>query len=73
MFSIFVVDSLNAFENLALYLYLRYGPIKLGVELLSLFDPCGGGLEYFHHSPKRRRKGNSELGGITWPPCSWGI
>jgi hypothetical protein len=37
---------------------------------------CGGGLEYLHLSPasrKRRRKGNPVPGGITEPPCSWGI
>jgi hypothetical protein len=35
-----------------------------------------GGLEYLHRSPvsrKRRRKGNTVPGGITGPPCSWGI
>jgi hypothetical protein len=38
--------------------------------------PCGGGVEYPHRSSasrRRRRKGNPVPGGITWPPCSWGI
>jgi hypothetical protein len=38
--------------------------------------PCGGGVEYPHCSPasrRRRRKGNLVPGGITGPPCSWGI
>jgi hypothetical protein len=39
--------------------------------------PCGGGgVEYFHRSPasrRRPRKGNPVPGGITGPPCSWGI
>jgi hypothetical protein len=33
-------------------------------------------VEYLHRSPasgKRRRKGNPVPGGITGPPCSWGI
>jgi hypothetical protein len=36
----------------------------------------GGGLEYLHRSlasRKRRCKGNPVPGGITAPPCSWGI
>jgi hypothetical protein len=35
-----------------------------------------GRLKYLHRSPasrKRRRKGNPVPGGITGPPCSWGI
>jgi hypothetical protein len=35
---------------------------------------CGVGLEYLDRSPassKRHQKGNSVLGGITGPPCSW--
>jgi hypothetical protein len=39
-------------------------------------DPCGGGLEYLHRCPpsrKKRDKGNPVPGGITGPPCSWGI
>jgi hypothetical protein len=38
--------------------------------------PCGGGIEYQNHSPasrRRRRKGNPVYGGITGPPCHWGI
>jgi hypothetical protein len=38
--------------------------------------PRGGGLEYLHRCPascKRRHKGNPVPGGITGPPCSWGI
>jgi hypothetical protein len=38
--------------------------------------PCGGGVEYLHRSPesrRRRRNGNPVPGGITGPPCSWGI
>jgi hypothetical protein len=45
-------------------------------KVLSLHVPCGGGLEYLHRSPasrKRRRKGNPVPGGISGPPCSWGI
>jgi hypothetical protein len=37
---------------------------------------CGGGVEYLHRSPdsrRMRRKGSSVSGGITGPPCSWGI
>jgi hypothetical protein len=36
----------------------------------------GGGFEYLHRSPASRRswrKGNPVPGGITGPPCSWGI
>jgi hypothetical protein len=45
---------------------------------LNLFfkRSCGGGLEYIHRSSasrKRRPKGNPVHGGITGPPCSWGI
>jgi hypothetical protein len=43
---------------------------------LFTLDPCGGGLEYLHRSPasrKRRQKGNPVPGGITGPPCSWGL
>jgi hypothetical protein len=36
-------------------------------------SPCGGGLEYLPASCKRRQNGNPVLGGITGPPCSWGI
>jgi hypothetical protein len=42
----------------------------------GLCNPCGGGLEYLHCSSasrKRRPKGNPVPGGITGPPCSWGI
>jgi hypothetical protein len=38
--------------------------------------PCGGRFEHFHRSPASRtrwRKVNPVSGGITWPPCSWGI
>jgi hypothetical protein len=38
--------------------------------------PFGGGFEYLHRSPasrRRRRKGNPVPGGVTGPPCSWGI
>jgi hypothetical protein len=37
---------------------------------------CEGGFEYLHRSPasrRRRRKGNPVSGGITKPPCSWGL
>jgi hypothetical protein len=37
---------------------------------------CGGAIEYLHRSPssrKRRRKGIPVPGGISGPPCSWGI
>jgi hypothetical protein len=43
---------------------------------LSGRTPCGGGLEYFTVVPasrKRRQKGNPVPGGITGPPCYWGI
>jgi hypothetical protein len=39
-------------------------------------NPCGGVAEYLHRSPaslRRRRKGNPVPGGITGPPCSWGM
>jgi hypothetical protein len=39
-------------------------------------SPSGGGVEYLHcsHASRRRqRKGSPVPGGITWPPCSWGI
>jgi hypothetical protein len=39
-------------------------------------DPCEGGLESLHRIPassKRRQKGNPVRGGITRPPCSWGL
>jgi hypothetical protein len=39
-------------------------------------SPCEGGVEYLHRSPasrKRHRIGNPVPGGITGPPCSWGI
>jgi hypothetical protein len=42
----------------------------------SYRKPCGGMLEFLHRSPvsrKRRRKGSPGPGGITGPPCSWGI
>jgi hypothetical protein len=38
--------------------------------------PREGGFEYLHRSPtshRRRRKGNPVPGGISGPPCSWGI
>jgi hypothetical protein len=43
---------------------------------LTLETPRGGGFEYLHRTPasgRRRRKGNPVPGGITVPPCSWGI
>jgi hypothetical protein len=43
--------------------------------LIKTAVPCGGGLEYLHRSParrKRRRKGNPPSGGITGPHCHWG-
>jgi hypothetical protein len=45
-------------------------------RIAVITDPCGGGLEYLHRRPasrKRRQKGNPVPGGITEPPCSWGI
>jgi hypothetical protein len=39
-------------------------------------DPCGGWVEYVHLSPasrRWRRKGNPVSGGLTGPPCFWGI
>jgi hypothetical protein len=44
--------------------------------LVLVFNPCGGRFEYLNRSPasrRRRRKGNPVPGGITRPPCSWGI
>jgi hypothetical protein len=38
--------------------------------------PRGGVFEYLHRSAanrRRRRKRNPVPGGITGPPCSWGI
>jgi hypothetical protein len=46
--------------------------VKIGTDV----NQFGGGLEYLHHSPvsrKRRRKGKPVAGGITGPPCPWGI
>jgi hypothetical protein len=37
---------------------------------------CGGGLAYLHYSlarRRRRRNGSPVPGGITGPPCQWGI
>jgi hypothetical protein len=51
--------------------------VYMNVPFVSyLNDPCGGGIEYLTRSPEsreRRRKGNPVPGGITGPPCSWGI
>jgi hypothetical protein len=36
----------------------------------------GGGFEYLHRSPasrRKRRQGDTVPGGITGPPCPWGI
>jgi hypothetical protein len=44
----------------------------LFVSLLA----CGGGIEYLHRCPARRKsrqKGTPVPGGITGPHCSWGI
>jgi hypothetical protein len=49
---------------------------KYTTHVRDLALQFGGGLEYFHRSTassKRRRKGNPMRGGITGPPCSWGI
>jgi hypothetical protein len=57
------------------YIMLLVSDITLAAILL-VGAPCGGGLEYLHRSPasrKRRQKGNPVPGGITGPPCSWGI
>jgi hypothetical protein len=38
--------------------------------------PCGGGVEYLHHSSasrRKQRKGHPVPGGISEPPYSWGI
>jgi hypothetical protein len=45
-------------------------------SLEDLAIGIGGGVEYLHRCPASRRrhwKGNPVPGGITWPPCSWGI
>jgi hypothetical protein len=42
----------------------------------TISDPCEGELEYRHRSLRVVRadeKGTRCLGGITGPPCSWGI
>jgi hypothetical protein len=44
-------------------------------EIIGLYSPCRGGLEYCNRSPandRRRRKGNPVPGGITGLPCHWG-
>jgi hypothetical protein len=54
----------------------RTGSIPERYIYRDLFLEVGGELEYHHRSPasrKRRRKGNPVPGGITGPPCSWGI
>jgi hypothetical protein len=56
--------------------YDKAGGIYSNHNALKSLDPSGGGLEYLHRSPasrKTRRKGNPVPGGITGPPCSWGI
>jgi hypothetical protein len=35
--------------------------------------PCGGGFKYPPASRRKGQKGNPVPGGITRPPCSWGI
>jgi hypothetical protein len=43
-------------------------------ETIDNSVPCGGGLEYLHHSHvnrRRRWKGNPVPGGITGPLCYW--
>jgi hypothetical protein len=43
---------------------------------LVLPSPRGGRFEYFHRIPassRSQRKGKPMPGGITGPPCSWGI
>jgi hypothetical protein len=45
-------------------------------QTISHHPPSGGRLEYLHCSPvsrRRRPKGNLVPGGITWPPCHWGM
>jgi hypothetical protein len=54
----------------------HWSQCNLNLNLNSQLNLCGGGLEYIHCSPasrKRRRKGNPVSGGISGPPCSWGI
>jgi hypothetical protein len=49
---------------------------QYNLNLSERVFPFGGGLEYFYRSPasrKRRRKGNPVPGGISGPPCSWGM
>jgi hypothetical protein len=50
--------------------------VSHNVTLTSWTDPCGGGLEYLHHSPASHtkwQKRNPVPGGITGIHCSWGI
>jgi hypothetical protein len=49
---------------------------KNSLIVLCAAIPYGGGVEYLHRSPesrRRRRKEKPVPGGITGPPCSWGI
>jgi hypothetical protein len=55
---------------------LNFHEINSTLPFNILKGLCGGGIECFHRSPasrKRRRKGNPVPGGISGPPCSWGI
>jgi hypothetical protein len=66
-----IASGLRLFMN---YLTLYVMLFSSGNSIST--DPCIGGLEYFQRNPasrKRRQKGIPMPGGITWPPCSWGI
>jgi hypothetical protein len=62
----------------SLLCYVLFGPLRVYVSWHSKLALQGveEGSNYLQHrsaSRKRRREGNSVPGGITGPPCPWGI
>jgi hypothetical protein len=65
--------ELENLSRITLWLYMK--DIKFFFTQSST-APRGGVWEYAHRSPasrRRRRKGKPVPGGITGPPCHWGI
>jgi hypothetical protein len=63
----------NLYSNLPIHLVLVSSYICWRVCHVTK-EPCGGGFSTaVPASRKRRQKGNPVPGGITGPPCSWGI
>jgi hypothetical protein len=58
---------------------VRYEQVRYEACVIRSYfpqSPYGGGFEYLQRSParrRRRRKENPVPGGITGPPCSWGM